>query len=1034
MQRFTVPAGTSLKSVTLALLAIVLALGSRPALAQNPAQNTGTIGGRVVDQAGQPVVNAQVFLVGTSLGTLTGANGRFTLVNVPANTYRLRVERIGTRPAEVSVTVQAGQTLTQDFTLREEALGLDQIVVTGTAGAARRREVGNSIAQINLADVQEPPLNLSSLLQGRSPGMTVIPSSGMAGSGAMIRLRGNTSVTMTNQPLVYIDGIRVRSRGYALNVPPAGSELRGGNDVASPLNDINPADIERIEVIKGAAAATLYGTEAAAGVIQVFTKRGHSGKPQWTFQVDQGFAKTLKFGPDPSRAPDGDSIYSCTARVNNQCVGTIQAYRDSFPERFRGLPLKGVSRAGGTSSYLFIDPWLRNGYQQRYSLSVAGGGEMLRYFVSGQMTDEDAVLPNDNEKRKVIRGNFSFSPLGTLLFSWNTSYTKDQISNTAAGNNAHGLTLNAFRRDRNYVSNDRPEVMEPLLNQEITSEIDHLISGGTVSWSPIANMTQKFTVGYDLAQIDNRNLRPFGFVSAPGGIISDRRHTYQTLTFEYIGNYNFPLTSTLRSTVSWGGQSVTTDTRETSAHGENFPAPFDPTVSDAALRLGFEERTRIVNAGFFGQALLDFKDRYFLTVGARVDGNSAFGDDFGLQVYPKAQFSWVISEESFFPQSADLKLRAAIGQAGRAPGAFDAARTWNSTDWGQAPAFIPDNVGNPKLGPERTTELEAGFEAAMLDGRVSADFTWYSKTTSEALFNVRQIPSLGFIDEQLDNVGEVENHGIEGMLDVEVLRLRNFNWSVGASLYTDFSKVKTLGGAADFSLGDGAWVMVGQPAPVIRAAEPTGCVLNPKKKADPVYNTIGDPCVFGPNLPTHTWGFNTALTLPAGITLNARAEYLTGGWMQDGAAFNAVVRSVRWPGCYDFYTLQEELQEQRQTNPSAVDQTTALDRARCTVATTNQELFVYPTDYAKLRELSLSIPIPQALLRGGASSARLTLSGNNIWKWVNKDFPVFDPETQANGGFERNPSDVRQQGGLVRSILEHVPPPATYTASLRVTF
>jgi TonB-dependent SusC/RagA subfamily outer membrane receptor len=466
MRRLGFLALTGRKSATLALVVTSLLAGTQPVLAQD----TGTILGRVVSETNQPLIGVPVFLVGTSLGTLSGANGRYSLVNVPAGNYRLRVERIGTRTIEVAITVQAGQSLTQDFTLREEALGLDQIVVTGTAGAARRREVGNSVTQINLANVQEPPLNLSSLLQGRSPGMTVMAGSGMAGSGSMIRLRGNTSVTMTNQPLVYIDGIRVRSRGYALNVPPSGSNLRGGNDISSPLNDINPADIERIEVIKGAAAATLYGTEAAAGVIQVFTKRGHSGKPQWTLQVDQGFARTLKFGPDPSRAPPSDTI--------------PQIYRDSFPDRFAGLPDRGVSRAGGTSSYLFIDPWLRNAYQQRYSLSVGGGGESLRYFVSGQMTDEDAVLPNDNEKRKVIRGNFSFSPLATLLFSWNTSYTKDQISNTAAGNNAHGMTLNAFRRDRNYVSNDRPEVMEPLLNQEITSEIDHLISGGTVSWSP----------------------------------------------------------------------------------------------------------------------------------------------------------------------------------------------------------------------------------------------------------------------------------------------------------------------------------------------------------------------------------------------------------------------------------------------------------------------------------------------------------------------------------------------------------------------
>jgi TonB-dependent SusC/RagA subfamily outer membrane receptor len=842
--------------------------------------------------------------------------------------------------------------------------------------------------------------------------MTVMSSSGMAGSGSMIRLRGNTSMTMTNQPLVYVDGIRIRSTAYALNVPPSGSTLRGGNDVASPLNDINPADIERIEVIKGAAAATLYGTEAAAGVIQIFTKNGHTGKPQWTAQIEQGFAHELKFGPDPSKAPPGDTIYSCTRIVSNACQGTMQAYRDSFPDRFNGLPTVGVSRAGGTSSYLFIDPWLRDAYQQRYSLSVGGGGESLRYFVSGTLTDEDAILPNDNEKRSVIRGNFTFSPISTVLFSWNTSYTKDKISNTAAGNNAHGITLNAFRRDRNYASDDRPEIVEKMLNQEITSEIDHLISGGSVSWSPITNMTNKLTIGYDLAQVDNRNVRPFGFVSAPTGIISDRRHTYQTLTFDYVGSYIFNLTSDVNTTVSWGGQSVTTDTRETSAYGDNFPGPFEATVSGAGLTLGFEERTRIVNAGFFGQALFDLKDRYFFTVGARVDGNSAFGSDFGIQAYPKASFSWVMSDEAFFPQSAQLKLRAALGQAGRAPGAFDAVRTWDPTSWGSQPGFFPSNVGNPDLGPERTTEIEAGFDASVMDNRVSGEFTWYHKRTTDALFDVRQIPTLGFLDEQLDNVGELTNKGIEASLEATVLRTPKFQWTLGASLYTDFSKVETLGNAVDFSLGDNAWVMVGQPAPVIRANR---CVTNPDERAAPIIVTHSDstPCLFGPNLPTHTWGASTMLQLPAGITFVARAEYMTGHYMQDGAAYNAVTRSVRWPGCYEFYNLQES---------GRIAEAKAIDRARCTVSSACRT-FPLP---CRLREAARSVAQHSsavAVPRGRATSARLTLAGHNLWKWVNKDFPVFDPETGATGFNNR-----------VRSILEHVPPPATYTASLRVTF
>ena len=983
-------------------IAAALALTAATAGAQ-----TASITGRVLGEGSQPLGGAQVRIVNTTLGTLTGDNGRYTLANLPVAQYRLRVQMLGYRPVEVPVALTAGQTVTQDFTLRKQVLELDAVVVTGTAGAARQREVGNAVAQIDMSKVQEPPQNVGQLLQGRAPGMTVMTSSAGSGSGSMIRLRGNVSVAMSNQPLIYVDGVRLRSDGYAKNIPPTGSNLRGGNDIASPLNDINPNDIDRIEIIKGAAAATLYGTEAAAGVIQIFTKTGHAGKPQWSMQLDGGIARALPFGPEPETAPLGDSI--------------PKAYRDSFPDRFAGLPTRGVSRAGGSSRYLFIDPWLRNGAQRRVSLSVAGGGEALRYFVSGTGTNEDGVLPNDNEQKKVVRGNFSFSPVSNFLFSWNTSYTRDAIANTAAGNNAHGLTLNAFRRDRNYASNDRPEIVQLLLNQEITSDIDHAITGGTLTWSPTTNLSNRFTVGYDRAQIDNRNYRPFGFVSAPGGIISNRENVYQNLTFEYAGSYARGLTQALRSTIAWGGQTVTTESRETSAYGENFPGPGLATVSSAGTTLGFEERQRVVNAGLYGQTILDLKNRYFFTLGARVDGNSAFGKSFGLQTYPKASLSWVASEEKFWPSFIpEMKVRAAIGQSGRAPGAFDAIRTWENppAGYGGQPAFFPRSVGDSTLGPERTTELEVGFDGTLFTDRVSTSFTYYKRTIKDALFNKLQIPSLGFLRSQLANIGEMGSDGIESSLSVTVLRRKDFEWVLGGSYYTNNSQVNTLGGAPSFSLGNFGRIVEGQSIPVIQT---DFCIENPNEKVPAtgpkvlsVTAATPNACIYGPNLPPRTWGINTSLTLPYNVRFNARGEHLGGHYMYDGAAFNAVTRSVRWPGCYGFYSLQEA---------GRAAEATALETARCTVAQTRADYFVYPADFFKLRDVSVAIPVPAKYIRG-ATTAFLTLSGHNIWKKVNKNFPVFDPETGNNDGFD----------SAVRSILEQVPPPATYTASLRLTF
>ena len=999
------------------LLALIATAVGAPLLG---AQGTGTITGKVAKESGVALTGAQVHLVGTALGTRTGTDGSYTIVNVPEGAYRVRAQMLGHRPVEHSVTVAAGATVTRDFAMRTEAMGLDAVVVTGTAGQARQREVGNAISQIDLSKVQQPMQSVGALLQGRATGMQVMQSSAAAGSGSMIRLRGNVSVAMSNQPLIYVDGVRLRSEGYARNFPATGTDLRSSNDIASPVNDINPGDIERVEIIKGAAAATLYGTEAAAGVIQIFTKSGHSGRPVWHFETSQGFAKSLPFGPDPERAPPSDTIYGCV--VVNPCSGTNQAYRDSFPDRFAGLPNVGVSRAGGTSSYLFIDPWLQNGYRSSYSLSVSGGGEALRYFVSAATRDEDSVLPNDNENKKVVRGNFSLTPLANLLFSWNTSYTKDHISNTAAGNNAHGLTLNAFRRDRNYASNDRPEVMAGILNQFITSEIDHLVTGATGTWSPLTNLTNSFTVGYDLAAVNNRNLRPFGYIQAPSGILSDRRHAYQNLTFEYKGNVQLPINSDMRTTLSWGGQSVTTDTRETSAYGENFPGPGEPTVSSAGTKLGFEERQRVVNAGFFTQAMLDLKNRYFFTVGARIDGNSAFGEDFGLQTYPKFSASWVASDESFWPSwSPTMKLRMAWGQSGRAPGAFDAVRTWDAVGWGGSPAFYPNNVGNPDLGPERTSELELGFDAALLDDRITAELTWYDRKIDDALFFVSQTPSQGFLNSQLRNVGKMKSKGLEFSANAALIRRGTFEWNVGGSVFTNKTRVASLGGAPNFQIADFGWIIEGQSIPIIHT---DFCVQNPD--APVPLNAAGAPapviitaassndCNHGPNLPTITYGMNTGLDLPYGIGVRARGEYLGGHYMYDGAAYNAVVRSVRWPGCYDFYTLQET---------GRVAEAKAIDAARCTVALTRADYFVYPADFFKLRELSVSAAIPPRFLRG-ATSGQLVLSGHNLWKWVNDDFPVFDPETGNNGGFNAR----------VRSILEHVPPPAVYTAAIRLSF
>lgn len=946
---------------------------SRQPVVRAPDQ-VGTVMGRVVDAAsGRPLPSVQVYVPApgadarrrrgrmgrdAQIGTVTDQDGRYRLSGVPAGEVVVTANLLGYGQVEETVTVVSDGTVMLNFELHVEALQLDAVVVSGTAGQARQREVGNAISQISMANVAEPINKLDHLIQGRAAGVSVTEGSGMAGSGAQIRLRGNVSVALSNQPLIYIDGVRIRSDGYPRNAP-IGAGSASGNVNASPLNDINPADIDRIEVLKGAAATTLYGTEAAAGVIQIFTKQGSAGAAQWTARIDQGFNEMRPYGY-------------------------------------------------GGNDFLWMDPWLDRGWRQNYSASVRGGTADVRYLLSGAFENNQHVLPNDREEKVSLRGNFTVTPTSSLQIDWNTALSLNDISNTPAGNNSSGLPLNVYRQDRNYFGEFNKELIDQVLDHEILTDITRIISGGTATHRYGDRLVNRLVVGYDYAGIEGRNVRPFGFFNAPQGIIGNRQWTGTTLTVDYAGTFELPITDVLGSSISWGAQTVTTEEITVDARGENFPGPGIPTVSSGSLYRAGESRFRLITGGAFFQSLFNLKDRYFLTLGLRVDGNSAFGEEFGLQPYPKVSASYVISDEPFWsPSWGKLKLRGAYGHAGRAPGAFDAARTWNAVGWGDAPAFRPGNVGNPNLGPERTAETEVGFDAAFLDDRLNVDFTYYSQHTRDALFAVVQTPSEGFIGSQLENVGELKNEGIELAVQSTLVRRRSFGVDLGLTVATNRSELLSMGDASPFqdaSYGSG-WYYVGQPVPVIT----NRWVRNPDEIADP---DIVEDHHFGPNQPTHTFGVNSTIRLPYDVVLSGRGEYMGGHYMADNLSTGAYRRGVLWPTCDNARSLLDA---------DRAGDLTAWERAWCIQGNVSGS-DIYPADFFKLRDVTLQVPV--SMLMPGSNHALLSLSARNWFTWRNDDFLVMDPEANNNLGM----------GANVKSITEHIPPTATVTASLQVSF
>ena len=957
MTRIHSPGWSGALGLAMSLMLVLLAVA--PGAAQ---EGGATLTGQVTEESSQrPLAGVQVFLREASMGQLTNSQGRFLLRDVPPGQYTVGVQLLGYTEVAEQVTLAAGQSLTLDVTLRQEALALDGIVVTGQAGQARRREVGNTISQINLTQIDEPVQSVDQLLQGRTTSMTVNAGSAAFGSGAMIRLRGNSSMSQSNQPIVYIDGVRQSSDSYPLNRSDNGSFALSPQATGSPLNDINPNDIERIEVVKGAAATTLYGSEAAGGVIQIFTKRGSQGQPSWTFQTDHTLDWVQEYGSDQR-------------------------------------------------PYIGMDPFLKTAYGTTNALSVAGGAGGVQYFVSGNVAAGEGVHPNDEQMRYGFRGNMGFNVHPDVNIQWNTSYMNDDLDLTHIGNNSMGLQFNAYRAPNNSVGSADPAVIAELLDAEMYQTNTRFTSGLTANWDAGERLSNRFVIGLDRMSTDMGQFNPWGHILDPVGSVASVNWTSQTSTVDYTGSFRFRFTDTLGSAFSWGAQQVITDETRLDGYGQGFPGPGRHTLNATAIKTVSENSFRTINAGFFLQNMFDVADRFFLTVGTRVDGNSAFGENLGLQVYPKVSASYVVSDEAFWPETwGEVKLRGAYGHAGRAPGAFDAVRTWNPNSFGGQSAFIPSNVGNPDLGPERTQELEVGFDASLLEGRLTADLSYYRQATTDALFNVAQTPSNGFLGSQLENVGELRNSGLELAVNGTVIQQPNFGWDLGGSISTNHSEIIDVGTATSAS------IVVGQPAPVVVGTR----IVNADAFEDP---EIELNHYFGPNLPTLTLGVNTSLDLPAGFRLSARGEYQGGHFLSDAASSAMVNRGAGAAQCDAAYE-HVPFNAYGSASPEALSNVRAKDRARCYAANLQGNMWIHPADFFKLRDVTLQAPLSSLI--PGVRSAILTFSLRNAFRWTNSEFTAFDPEMNASRDGVR---------ALTSGITETTPPPARFTTSVRIAF
>ena len=806
----------------LAVALLLTGLATRT-VAQQPAAAASITGRVTVRGSTEPLPDSRVIVVGTSIFTLTNAEGRYTLRGVPAGNVEVRVLRVGYVEQKRPVAVTVGQTATLDFELDRTLVVLQEVVTTAT-GQQRRSELGNSIATIDVTKkVQESPIkNMGDLLVAKAPGVQVMPSN-MTGGGSRVRVRGTSSLSLTNDPIYVIDGVRLTSQAGN-----AAIAIGVGGTAPSRVNDISPEDIENIEIVKGPSAATLYGTDASNGVIVITTKRGRAGAARWNVFGEAGQIHDL-------------NDYPAQYAILGHAPATPSTVRRCF---LYELSTGACVKDSTSINNLFADPdlsMIKSGNRGQVGVQVSGGADILSYFVSGIVQNETGPIGmpaydlrrfdslgievNDKWKRPnalrsgSFRTNLRAAINPKLDLSVQSAYIKSDQRLPQVDNNVNSFWYNAevgpgFRgagpgytglgsRGQplyGYAGYTPGDIFQFYTNQNI----QRFLASMNPNFRPTSWLEARGDFGVDLTDRQEYQLCQLqqcpDFGTQRQGRARDARTNLRNLTAVITGTASWNLSASILSRTTAGTQYGAFQDDRGDAEGQQLP-PGAQTPADGTIPIVRSATTLQKTLGLFVEEQVSFRDRLTLTGAVRSDQNSAFGTDFQRVYYPKASLSWVMSDEGFFP-SLDwfnyFRPRISYGASGVQPGPNDAARTYSTTLTSIAGADIgglrSDRLGNSKLKPERSTEIETGFDARFFNSRVNLELTYYNKMSKDALIDQTLAPSSGSsLNNIKANLGSVKNYGFEALVNGQVLNRSMFAWDITFSGAHNTNKLVTLG-------------------------------------------------------------------------------------------------------------------------------------------------------------------------------------------------------------------------------------------------
>lgn len=1035
--------------------AVTLGLTLLPAVAK--AQNA-TLTGRVVDQAtGQPLSDVRVLVAGTPRGSRTGEDGRFQIVGVPSGSVEVRAIRIGYEGQAKTVNIGQGLTETVDFALHQAATTLDQVTVNATGEIQRRRESGVSTAKIdsssvNMASVQ----NFSDVLSSRAAGVVVQQAGGTTGGSSRIRIRGSNSINLANDPLLIIDGVRVNNN-------PNSTAIGVGGQTPSRFNDINPEDVENVEVIKGPAAAALYGTAASNGVIQVTTKRGKSGRARWQTNAEYGTVRE-------------QGVYNHNYRQIGTNVNGTRNTDCNLDNQIRGICTPKADSLLNILPLALASPF-RDGWREQFGTNVSGGSDVTQYYLGSDFEREEGVYAVNWLTKANVRANVNAQVRPNLQMSVNAGYTGSRLrlpqndnnvfgaisgsligkafdchtaAQTAAGLPPNDITCGTDTLSRGYRNPNHPATR--IFAIDTRQNVERLLGSVQANWQPASWLSVIGVGGMDLLERDDQETLPSGAVTVfnPEGYRQVNKAQIRTYSGNSSASGTFGLRDNLRSVSTVGIQWNREAFNRSDALGFTLLPGTSSLGGTSTLFSVGESSTDIITLGYIATQRFEWRDKVFISGGFRADKNSNFGVNLPFVKYPSAQVSWVIGEESWFPKTNAvnaLRLRWAIGESGQRPDFRQADKFFNPVAVNVAGVEVSGitlgGAGNADLKPERTKEYEFGFDVGLIGDRVNFEFTKYSKKTQDALIGRVLAPSLGATNTQLVNLGQVSNKGYEYLIDLRPVTTEKFKLGVLFNGSVNDNKVENLGTGITpiiFGLGGATqrhqngyplggywdWHLVSfadlnGDGIISRVNCPTyNGVVNPQIAGGPACEVVlngGTPFGVSPASKGDTAVYlgnplgRTELAITPSVTLfnwlNVRALFDHRG----GLTLN---NSTEFFRCSTSGALCQAIEDK---SASLLEQAKAISTRMGARGT-----YFEKADFWKLRELSFTANLPQSFatfLHSGSGS--ITLSGRNLKTWT--DYTGLDPELNTSSASNFNTADFLTQ-----------PPTKYWVARLNLTF